>query len=55
MHSAVFYWDRNNLNKVADQDDVTKMTRRINGGVNGLAHRRELLNKANSLLTMLEI
>lgn len=55
VHSAVFYWDKNHLNKVADQDDVTKMTRRINGGVNGLAHRRELLNKANSLLTMLEI
>ena len=28
---------------------------KINGGVNGLAHRRELLNKANGLLSMLNL
>lgn len=55
VHSAVFYWDKNNLNNVADQNDVEKLTKRINGGLNGLAHRRELLNKANGLLAMLEI
>lgn len=55
VHSAVFYWDRNNLNSIADEDDVTKLTRRINGGENGLSHRRELLNKAYGLLAMLEI
>jgi predicted chitinase len=53
VHSAVFFWDRNNLNKLADKDDVVGLTRKINGGENGLAHRRELLNKANGLLTML--
>jgi predicted chitinase len=31
------------------------LTKRINGGVNGLAHRRELLNKANGLLGMLSL
>jgi len=31
------------------------LTRRINGGENGLAHRRELLNKANGLLAMLDL
>ncbi len=55
VHSAVFFWDRNNLNSIADQDDVRKLTKRINGGDNGLAHRRELLNKANGLLAMLDI
>jgi predicted chitinase len=55
VHSAVFFWDRNNLNAIADQDDVRKLTRRINGGDNGLAHRRELLNKANGLLAMLDL
>ena len=55
VHSAVFFWDKNNLNAIADQDDVKKLTKRINGGDNGLAHRRELLNKANGLLAMLEI
>jgi predicted chitinase len=31
------------------------LTRRINGGTNGLSHRRELLNKANGLLAMLDL
>jgi predicted chitinase len=55
VHSAVFFWDKNNLNRFADRDDVVAVTRRINGGENGLAHRRELLNKANGLLTMLGV
>ena len=53
VHSAVFFWDKNSLNRFADKDDVLGLTKRINGGENGLAHRRELLNKANGLLTML--
>ena len=55
VHSAVFFWDKNNLNKLADRDDVVGLTRRINGGENGLAHRRELLNKAKGLLSMLSL
>ena len=55
VHSAVFFWDRNALNTLADKDDVVGLTRKINGGENGLAHRRELLNKANGLLTMLSL
>jgi predicted chitinase len=55
VQSAVFYWDRNNLNQVADKNDVVRMTKKINGGVNGLAHRTELYNKANGLLAMLEV
>lgn len=55
VHSAVFFWDKNKLNDIADKDDVERLTRRINGGVNGLAHRKELLNKANGLLAMLEL
>lgn len=55
VHSAVFYWDKNNLNKVADRDDVKKLTKRVNGGYNGLAHRTELHGKANGLLAMLNL
>lgn len=55
VQSAVFYWDKNKLNAVADQDDVKKMTRLVNGGDNGLAHRRELYGKANGLLAMLDL
>jgi predicted chitinase len=55
VHSAVFYWDKNKLNKIADKDDVVRMTKRINGGTNGLAHRTELLTKAKGLLAMLDL
>ena len=55
VHSAVFFWDKNHLNKYADMDDVVGLTRKVNGGDHGLAHRRELLNKANGLLTMLSL
>ena len=55
VHSAVFYWDTNNLNKIADLDDVKKLTKKINGGYNGLAHRQELHTKAKGLVTMLQL
>jgi predicted chitinase len=55
VQSAVFFWDRNHLNTVADRDDITEVTLLVNGGDNGLAHRRELLNKANGLLAMLDL
>jgi len=55
VQSAVYYWERNNLNRLADKDDIDAVTKKINGGFNGLAHRRDLLNKANGLLAMLEL
>ena len=55
VHSAVFFWVRNDLNALADRDDIVGLTKRVNGGANGLAHRRELLNKANGLLSMLSL
>jgi putative chitinase len=53
VHSAVFFWDQNSLKRFADKDDVVGLTKKINGGENGLAHRRELLHKATGLLAML--
>ena len=55
VQSAVFFWDKNSLNRFADKDDVVGLTHKINGGENGLAHRRELFNKAHGLLAMLGI
>jgi predicted chitinase len=55
VHSAVFFWVKNDLNRLADDDDVVGLTARVNGGANGLSHRRELLNKANGLLGMLSV
>ncbi|MEO0972404.1 MAG: glycoside hydrolase family 19 protein [Pseudomonadota bacterium] len=55
VQSAVFYWDKNHLNKVADRNDVKAVTKKVNGGTNGLAHRAELYLKANGLLAMLDV
>jgi putative chitinase len=45
MISALWFWNKANLNKLADKNDLKGITKRINGGYNGLAHRNELLNK----------
>src|SRR5262249_33247361 len=44
----------NNLNAPADQDDIMRITRRINGGLNGLNSRRAYLTKAKAALARLE-
>lgn len=37
--SALWFWDKHGCNKLADRDDLTAVTRRINGGTNGLSTR----------------
>jgi len=39
--SAVWFWNTRNLNALADADRFTDITRKINGGTNGLADRKE--------------
>ncbi|MBI1340298.1 SH3 domain-containing protein [bacterium] len=46
--SAAF-WDSRKLNAAADKDDLREITRRINGGFNGLADREKLLKRARSI------
>lgn len=48
--SALWFWNKNNLNKYADKDDIKGLTKAINGGYNGLQHRTELLKKYKKLL-----
>lgn len=48
--SAGWYWDVHRLNKWADSGDMQTITRRINGGLNGLADRLELYDKAMEVL-----
>lgn len=40
--SAADYWVMRGLNRFADADDITTLTKRINGGLNGFAHRQAL-------------
>lgn len=43
---AGWFWQRNQLNILADADDVLAVTRRINGGTNGLSDRIDKLASA---------
>jgi putative chitinase len=43
--SALWFWDIKGLNKIADKNDIITITKRINGGLNGIEHRKELLKK----------
>lgn len=47
---ACRFWESNGLNALADADNVDRITRRINGGVNGLADRKAHLVKMKGLL-----
>ena len=55
MISALWFWNKNKLNTYADKDDVKGLTKRINGGYNGLDHRTELLNKYKAYFLAQEV
>jgi len=48
--SAGWFWNKSNLNKYADLDDIKTITKRINGGTNGMADRLAKLDKIKSAL-----
>ena len=39
LMSAIWFWNKNDLNSYSDSGDIKKQTRRINGGYNGLEDR----------------
>ena len=44
------YWYDHGLNALADRDDGKQITRKINGGYNGLKERLELTERAKHIL-----
>ena len=48
LHLALEYWQSRNLNALADADDVERITRKINGGLNGFDDRKAQLAKAKA-------
>lgn len=50
LESALVFWDKHNLNPLADRDDVEGITRKINGGTNGLDDRISYLRRAKRAL-----
>lgn len=52
IDSACWFWDTNNLNDIADTDNVVKMTKKINGGNIGLEDRQKRYAHAMEVLGM---
>ena len=48
--SAGWFWQSRGLNRLADAGDQERVTRRVNGGVNGLAERLALYVVARKVL-----
>lgn len=48
--SAAWFWKSHGLNEIADAGDQVKITRRINGGVNGLAERLAYFEIARKII-----
>ena len=46
IESACWFWKSRNLNAIADAGSVTAMTKKVNGGVNGLSERQSLYTTA---------
>lgn len=47
--SALWYWQSHGCNELADLNDSVKVTRRINGGTNGLDDRLRYLGRAKTV------
>ena len=48
---ACQFWKQRDLNSPADKDDIITITKRINGGLNGLEQRRAYVAKAKAALS----
>lgn len=48
--ASMWFWQTHNCNEWADRDNVDRVTRIINGGVNGLSQRKALLIKFKRVL-----
>jgi putative chitinase len=54
LRVACEYWKRRKINQDADRDDIIAVTKKINGGTNGLDDRRKLTAKAKAALAKIE-
>lgn len=45
LHTALEYWKSRKINALADRDDLTAVTRAVNGGTNGFEDRKRRLSE----------
>lgn len=50
IESAAWFWYKNNVNDLADSDNIRSVTKRVNGGDHGLAERTSYTNKFKDIL-----
>jgi putative chitinase len=48
--SACWFWKSRGLNELADKDELTNITKKINGGMNGLQDRLKYLARAKKVI-----
>ena len=52
VKTACWFWQKNKLNELADKDDINTITKRINGGLNGIDDRCKILNLAKNTINL---
>jgi len=52
LTSACWFWKKNNINKYAADDDIHMVTKRINGGYNGLQDRQHYLEEFKKIFNI---
>lgn len=50
LESAAWFWYMNDINQLADKDDVAAVTKKINGGTNGIEERRKYTKKFKEVI-----
>lgn len=43
--AAMWYWEKKKINEPADRGDIDEVTKRVNGGTNGLAQRKVIYRR----------
>lgn len=51
IESACWFWKANKINDTCDNDDIVLMTKKINGGTNGLEERKKHYNLNKKILS----
>ena len=50
VRSSCWFWRENGLNELADKDDITAITKKINGGLSAFSTRKMYLERAKKAL-----
>lgn len=50
VKSSMWYWQTHGCNELADKNDLRGITKKINGGYNGILSRKEYLDRAKDAL-----